>query len=166
VAFVIPLWRLLTPFFTPAFPSDSRTLSPPSLFDADLSIMTQSYWLLALLGHPGPVDFAMLVIHSDNVLNSPPPRKQGTCGHAAKRPRDEKGLQGYCRCFLLVMFADVVFLTAAFPSDSGTLSRGFAFQPGSLNLDSELFAAARLDALDSFVMHVLWIIVALVFCCN
>ena len=92
VAFVIPLWCLLMPFFTPAFPSDSRTFSPPSLFDVDLSIMTQSCWLLALLGHTGLIDFAMLVIHSDNALNSPPPHKQGTRGRAAKGKKGRQGI--------------------------------------------------------------------------
>jgi hypothetical protein len=71
-----------------------------------------------------------------------------------------------CHCFLLVMFADVVFLTATFPSDNGALSPGFAFQPGSLNLGSELYAVAHIDVLDSFAMHVLWTIAALVFCCS
>jgi hypothetical protein len=67
----------------------------------------------------------------------------------------------------LIMFTDAFFFTATLRSDSSTLSTpGFAFQPGSLDLDSELFAVARLDALDSFAMHVLWTIVILVFCCN
>ena len=92
VAFVILLWHLLMPFFTPAFPSHSHTFSPPSLFDADLSIMTQSCWLLALLGHTGLIDFAMLVIHLDNVLNSPPPRKQGTHGRTAKGKKCRQGI--------------------------------------------------------------------------
>jgi hypothetical protein len=64
------------------------------------------------------------------------------------------------------MFTDAFFFTATLCPDSGTLSPGFAFQPGSLDLDLELFAVAPLDALDSFAMHVLWTIVILVFCCN
>jgi hypothetical protein len=49
-------------FFTAAFPSDSRTLSPALLFNTDLSFLTRGYLLLALFEHSGLVDFAMLVL--------------------------------------------------------------------------------------------------------